>query len=285
MGLTIKSEEKGGRHEEDLLKARDGVGQEGEGEHDDVNLKTRKKRQHSGTFIIKEIQTKTNNVQRLVEKYEGWEKESGVSGTTLNSRGLFRFGQTPGEDETGSPMKRRKLAGDGDTEPPPGSKARHLPSSGPRPSPRRCPGTRWRQSSTPASCRRPPTTLPSPFPSKTPKERETRRTVCRWPPSSSTWGSTSSPTTCPGTGRQKEHEIAPARRPSLMDTRLAKPGRAHPPSTNYVLNLDHPPDETAKPGSPGGSRDLPEGSAAPPPSSSLSGTPGKKIKFKKSEIN
>jgi hypothetical protein len=102
-----------------------------------------------------------------------------------------------------------------------------------------------------------------------------------------------SPTTCPGTGRQKEHEIAPARRPSLKDTRLAKPGRAHPPSTDYdyVLNLDHPPDGTAKPGSPGGCRDLPEGSAAPPSSPSLSGTPGKelelklKLECKKSEMN
>ena len=42
MGLAIKSEEKGRRHEEDLLEAQDGVDQEGEGEHDDVNLKTRK---------------------------------------------------------------------------------------------------------------------------------------------------------------------------------------------------------------------------------------------------
>jgi hypothetical protein len=69
--------EGGGGRQEDLLRAHGGVGQGYEGEHD-ANLKTRKKRQHSGTFILKEISTKTNNVQRLVERYEGWEQESGV---------------------------------------------------------------------------------------------------------------------------------------------------------------------------------------------------------------
>jgi hypothetical protein len=59
-----------------------------------------------------------------------------------NSRELFRFGQTPGEDQAGSPMNRRGLAGHADTGPPPGPQTRHLSSPGPRPSPKRCPGTR-----------------------------------------------------------------------------------------------------------------------------------------------
>ena len=46
----------GGR-EEDLLEVPGGVGLGDGGEHDgghDINLKTGKKRQHSGTFILKE---------------------------------------------------------------------------------------------------------------------------------------------------------------------------------------------------------------------------------------
>ena len=92
MGRDRESMDGGGGRVEDLLEVPDGVGQGDEGEHD-VNLKTRQKRTHSGTFIFKEIKTETNNVQRLVERYEGWEKESGVSGTSLNSRELLGLGR------------------------------------------------------------------------------------------------------------------------------------------------------------------------------------------------
>ena len=172
----------------------------------------------------------TNNVQRLVDRYEGWEKESGVTGVgRVNSRELFRFGQTPGEDQAGSPMKRWRLEGH-DTGPPPGPQARHLSSSspGPRPSPKRCPGTRGRWPSTSASRCPAPSAAATTSSSQAAMKRDTRWTACRWPPSCGTQGSTA-PSPHFSRGRPKEHEIAPVGQNSVLDNRLTKPGREHPP--------------------------------------------------------
>ena len=50
-------------------------------EHDHgINLKTGKKRQHSGTFNYKNIDTTKNKVRSMVDIFEGWEKEPGVMG-------------------------------------------------------------------------------------------------------------------------------------------------------------------------------------------------------------
>ena len=79
--MSGRYEREGGGSQEDLLGAHGGdyhggVGQGGgEGEHDhDINLKTGKKRQHSGTFKSKISNTTKNKVQSLVDTYEGWEK-------------------------------------------------------------------------------------------------------------------------------------------------------------------------------------------------------------------
>ena len=98
-------------------------------EHDHgINLKTGKKRQHSGTFNSKTSDTTKNKVQSMVDIFEGWEKEAAVMGVgRLKPRELFQFGQTPGEIQLGSPLKRRRLVGHADTGPHPGPKARHPP--------------------------------------------------------------------------------------------------------------------------------------------------------------
>ena len=85
------------------LPDREGEGA-GDGLHLD-NLKTSKKRQHSGTFISKETTLKT--VQELVKEFEGWGKESG---TLERQAEPFKFGQYNQDGLEGPPLKKRRLA-------------------------------------------------------------------------------------------------------------------------------------------------------------------------------
>jgi hypothetical protein len=75
------------------------------------NLKTKSKRQHSGTFIYKTSMNDTKTVRELVDRYEGWGEESGTSGTAKEP---FRFGQKSlqnmGDCLMESPRKRMRLA-------------------------------------------------------------------------------------------------------------------------------------------------------------------------------
>ena len=163
-----------------------------------INLKTGNKRQHSGTFNSKNIDTTKNKVQSMVDIFEGWEKESGVMGVgRLRSRELFQFGQTPGDIQPESPFKRRRLVGHVDIGPPPGPQAGCPPSSpspGPRPPPRRCQGTRGRWPSTSTSrCSAPPAASTTSS-QQAAYKRDKEWTASRWPPSCGTqWGTAPTP--------------------------------------------------------------------------------------------
>ena len=76
--------------ESDSLKVRLDKEGEGEGMHKVDNLKTRMKRQHSDTFILKNRIKETKTVRELVERYKGWGKESGTFGSAQEP---FKFGQ------------------------------------------------------------------------------------------------------------------------------------------------------------------------------------------------
>ena len=66
------------------------------------------KRQHSGTFIKKlENNTITNNVQRLILKYEDCAMES--RSHVHQEQSVFRFGLPRSPEIVESPQKRRKL--------------------------------------------------------------------------------------------------------------------------------------------------------------------------------
>jgi hypothetical protein len=164
-------------------------------EHDHgINLKTGKERQHSGTFNYKNINTTKNKVRRMVDIFEGWEKEPGVMGKGgLKSRELFQFGQTPGDTQPESLFKRKRLVGHVDIGPPPGPQAGCPPSSpspGPRPPPRRCQGTQGRWPSTPTSkCPAPPAAASTTSSQQAALKIDNGRTASRWPPSCGTqWG-------------------------------------------------------------------------------------------------
>ena len=96
LGNKSESLEEGGRKEK-----------EGERMNKVDNLKTKNKRQHSDTFILKNTKTDTKTVRELVDRYEGWGKESGTSGTAKEP---FKFGQTVEDNWEESPMKRRRMA-------------------------------------------------------------------------------------------------------------------------------------------------------------------------------
>ena len=136
-------------------------------------------RQHSDTFILQNSIKETKTVRELVERYEGWGKESGTFGSTQEP---FQFGQKSlhgGDGLEGSPMKKRRLAmpgapGHPDPEhpgPSPGPVIRKQKSSSsslksslrPRSSPGRCSGPRRRMSVLP-----PPSSTKSPVPTPPP---------------------------------------------------------------------------------------------------------------------
>ena len=76
--------------EGESLKGHPDKKKEGEGVNNVDNLKTRTKRQHSDTFISKNSMKVTKTVRELVDRYEGWGKESGTFG---NAQEPFKFGQ------------------------------------------------------------------------------------------------------------------------------------------------------------------------------------------------
>ena len=89
------------------------------GTHLSGRMSCGKKRQHSGSFIIKgnEI-TSTNNVAKLIMKYEGW--APGLAEPSLEDYhppAIFMFSSKQDAESMESPQKKRRLEGAGcDTE-------------------------------------------------------------------------------------------------------------------------------------------------------------------------
>ena len=69
-----------------------------------------KKRQHRGSFIFEtNTITRTNNVDKLIMKYEGWRSGTSDLLEDQDHPGRFKFGKELPGDVTESPLKKRRL--------------------------------------------------------------------------------------------------------------------------------------------------------------------------------